>query len=66
LVLKISKLFQRVDKFKRNNYYFLLNYQFPLDLELKIQETNQIQNCLNFKGVQTIGKKFHKFTKNLS
>jgi hypothetical protein len=44
-LFKIGKL---VDKFQANKLPFWLNFQFPLDFELNIQETNQISNLLEF------------------
>jgi hypothetical protein len=37
-----------IDKFQANKLPFWLNFQFPLDFELKILETNQISNLLEF------------------
>jgi hypothetical protein len=46
-----------VDKFQANKLPFWPNFQFPLDFELKIQETIQISNLLEFfAGVHTFGE----------
>jgi hypothetical protein len=44
----ISKLCMVVDYFKMDNFHFGHSFQIPLDFELKIPETNQIPNLLEF------------------
>jgi hypothetical protein len=38
MVSQISKVWQEVDKFKRNNFPFGKDFKSPTEFELKIQE----------------------------
>jgi hypothetical protein len=42
------QLFEKVEGTKVNNFPFYLNSKIEKDFELKIQETNQISNLLEF------------------
>jgi hypothetical protein len=53
-------------EFERNKLPFWEKSKFPTEFELKIQEMNQFEIGLQFKGVQSLGLNFHKFTKILS
>jgi hypothetical protein len=46
---KISKFCQEVDNFKGKIFPSRKKFKFQMDFELKIQETNQIQNLNGFK-----------------
>jgi hypothetical protein len=45
---KIPKLWILNDNFKRNNFPFGKELKFKMDVEIKIQETNQTSNLLEF------------------
>jgi hypothetical protein len=45
------------DKFKWNKCPLWTVLKSPTEVELKIQKKIQFKSCLNFKGVETFGKK---------
>jgi hypothetical protein len=63
---KISKLCKGVDLNIVNNFAHWHNFIFSLDFMYKFGNKLKFESSLNFKGVQTFGEKFHKFSKNLS